>query len=219
VNSEHDQEVFMHTPFLVLILSILSTGFGIMYLFRIRPWQLRWGASDEEVLRAMPGDEFVERPSFDATRAITIHARPEDIWPWLVQIGIGRAGWYSYDWLDNLGTPSAEQILPEFQHLKAGDLVPISPDGKQGFWVKELQPNQWMLWWDKQGGASWLWVLDPIDAEHTRLITRVRLRYAWRSPAILFHLLIEFTDIVMMRKCMLGIRRRAERHRAATISV
>lgn len=68
-----------------------------------------------------------------------------------------------------------------------------------------------MLWWDKQGGASWLWVLDPINEESTRLITRVRVRYAWLSPRILFHLLIEFADIVMMRKCMLGIRRRAER--------
>lgn len=189
---------------------ILGAGFGIVYLLWIRPWQLRWGASDEEVLRAMPGDEIVERPTFNATRAVTISARPEDIWPWLVQIGIRRAGWYSYDWLDNLGKPSAEQILPEFQNLKVGDLVPISPDGKQGLWVKELRPKQWMLWWDKQGGTSWLWTLDPIDEEHTRLITRVRVRYAWLSPAILFHLLIEFADIVMMRKCMLGIRRRAE---------
>jgi hypothetical protein len=195
-----------------LILGLmLSTGFGFMYLLWIRPWQLRWGATDEEVLRALPGDGIVERPNFNATRAVTIEALPEDIWPWLVQIGIRRAGWYSYDWLDNLAKPSAEQILPEFQNLKVGDLVPLSPDGKQGFWVKELRPNQWMLWWDKQGEVSWLWLLDPIDDRHTRLITRVRLRYTWLSPAILFHLLIEFTDIVMMRKCMLGIRTRAER--------
>lgn len=194
-----------------LFLLIIGIGFGIVYLLWIRPWQLRWGASDEEVLQAMPGDEIVERPTFNATRGVTINARPEDIWPWLVQIGIRRAGWYSYDWLDNLGKPSAEQILPEFQHLKIGDLVPLSPDGKQGFWVKELELNQWMLWWDKQGGASWLWALDPIDEDRTRLITRVRVRYAWFSPALMFHLLIEFADIVMMRKCMLGIRRRAER--------
>jgi hypothetical protein len=101
--------------------------------------------------------------------------------------------------------------LPEFQGLKIGDLVPLSPDGKQGFWVKALQPRQWMLWTDKIVEASWLWVLDPIDEEHTRLITRVRVRYAWLTPRILFHLLIEFADIVMMGKCLLGIRQRSER--------
>jgi hypothetical protein len=101
--------------------------------------------------------------------------------------------------------------LPEFQGLKIGDLVPLSPDGKQGFWVTALQPRQWMLWTDKIVEASWLWVLDPIDEEHTRLITRVRVRYAWLTPRILFHLLIEFADIVMMGKCLLGIRQRSER--------
>jgi hypothetical protein len=196
---------------ILLITLISGMGFGMVYLLWIRPWQLRWGASDEEVLREMQGDEIVEKPSFNATRGVTINARPEEIWPWLVQLGIRRAGWYSYDWLDNLGKPSAEKILPEFQHLKVGDLVPVSPDGKQGLWVKELRPNLSMLWWDKQGKTSWLWVLDPIDGRSTRLITRVRVCYSWLSVMFWFNLLIEFADIVMMRKCMLGIRRRAER--------
>ena len=195
---------------LFLIVFLLCAGFVSVYLLWIRPWQLRWGASSEEVSRVMPGDEIVRKPSFNATRGVTITALPEDVWPWLVQLGVLRGGWYSYDWLDNLGKPSAEQILPQFQGLKAGDLVPISPDGKHGLWVKELQPQQWMLWWDKNGGTSWLWVLDPIDGEHTRLITRVRMRYSLRFPDILFNMLVEFTDIIMMRKCMLGIRRRAE---------
>jgi hypothetical protein len=196
---------------ILLITLISGVGFGMVYLLWFRPWQLRWGASDEEVFREMQGDEIVERPSFNATRGVTINARPEEIWPWLVQLGIRRAGWYSYDWLDNLGKPSAEKILPEFQHLKVGDLVPVSPDGKQGLWVKELRPNLSMLWWDKQGKTSWLWVLDPIDGRSTRLITRVRVCYSWLSVMFWFNLLIEFADIVMMRKCMLGIRRRAER--------
>jgi hypothetical protein len=193
-----------------LLILVLSTTFTFIYLLWIRPWQLRWGAGDEEVLRAMPGDEIVERATFNATRGVTIRARPEEIWPWLVQMGIRRAGWYSYDCLDNLCRPSARQILPAFQNLQVGDLVPLSPDGKQGFWVKELRAGQQMLWWDRQGGASWLWFLEPVDEEHTRLLTRVRVRYDWLSPAILFHLLIEFADIVMMRKCMLGIQERAE---------
>ena len=125
-----------------------------VYLRFIRTWQLRWGATDEEVARAMPGDDVVKHPTFNAPRAVTIQARPEEIWPWLVQIGATRAGWYSYDWLDNLGKPSAQRILLQFQHVAVGDLVPISPDGKQGQWVKAFEPNQWMLWWDKKGEVT-----------------------------------------------------------------
>jgi hypothetical protein len=181
------------------------------YLRFIRPWQLRWGATYEEVARAMPGDDVVKHPTFNATRAVTIQARPEEIWPWLVQIGIKRAGWYSYDWLDNLGIPSADHIVPELQHIAVGDLIPMSPDGKQGFWVKDFETNRWMLWWDKQGDDTWYWGLYPQDDSQTRLITRVRMRYRWLSPTIMLDLLVEFTDIVMMRKCLLGIKQRAER--------
>ena len=190
--------------------TLAAVIFGV-YLRFIRPWQLRWGTTDEEVARAMPGDEVVQSPTFNATRAVTMRARPEEIWPWLVQMGIKRAGWYSYDWLDNLGVPSADRIVPELQHLAVGDLIPISPDGKQGQWVKDFEPNQWMLWWDKKGDATWYWGLYPQDESQTRLITRVRMHYRWLSPAILFGLLVEFTDIVMMRKCLLGIKQRAER--------
>jgi hypothetical protein len=180
------------------------------YLLYIRPWQLRWGATDEELERPMPGDQIVARPTFDATRALTIEARPEEVWPWIVQIGTTRAGWYSYDLLDNLGRPSAWRILPQFQNPKVGDVVPISPDGKQGPLVKDFEEDRWMLWWDRKGGMSWVWGLYPVDEARTRLITRVRLHYDWRSPSILFDMLVEFTDIVMMRKSMLGIKERTE---------
>jgi hypothetical protein len=181
-----------------------------VYLRFIRPWQLRWGATDVEVARAMPGDDMVKHPTFNATRAVTIQARPEEIWPWLVQIGITRAGWYSYDWMDNLGKPSAHRIIPELQHMAVGDLIPMSPDGKQGMRVNDFEANRFILWWDNKGDVTWYWGLYPQDESHTRLITRVRMHYRWTSPTILFSLLVEFTDIVMMRKCMLGIKRRAE---------
>ena len=191
-------------------LAVLGAGAFGVYLRFIRPWQLRWGATDEEVARAMSGDDVVKQPTFNATRAVTIQARPEEIWPWLVQIGITRAGWYSYDWLDNLGKPSAQRILPQFQQVAVGDLVPLSPDGKQGMGVKAFEPNQWMLWWDKKGEMTWYWGLYPQDDSQTRMITRVRMHYRWLKPSILFSLLVEFTDIAMMRKCMLGIKQRAE---------
>lgn len=192
-------------------LALSSTIALAVYRRLIRPWQLRWGTTDDEVARPLPGDDGVPRPTFNATRAVTITARPEEIWPWLIQIGVTRAGWYSYDWLDNLGRHSAERIMPEFQHLAVGDVIPLSPDGTQGQWVKAFEPTRWMLWGDKAGDTTWYWGLEPLDERHTRLITRVRMHYRWTSPMlVLFDLLVEFADIVMMRKCLLGIKRRAE---------
>jgi hypothetical protein len=179
--------------------------FGV-YLRFIRPWQLRWGATDEEVARAMPGDDVVKHPTFNATRSVTINAHPEEIFPWLVQIGFKRAGWYSYDWLDNAGIHSAEHILPAFQHLAVGDMIPMTT----AFWVKDFEVNRFLLWWDNKGEMTWYWGLYPQDDSQTRLITRVRMRYPWRSPLILPDLVLDVGDIVMMRKCMLGIKRRAE---------
>jgi hypothetical protein len=129
-------------------LPILGIGVSV-YLQVIRPWQLRWGATDDEVRRPMPGDELVTRPTFNATRAVTVQAPPSLIWPWIVQIGFGKAGWYSYDLLDNFGRPSAKRIIPELQHLQPGDVVPFyqgigAPEGV-GLKVKALEPERWML--------------------------------------------------------------------------
>lgn len=194
-------------------LTSMGTVMTGIYLLFIRPWQLRWGATDEEVARAMPGDELVKRPTFNATRAVTIKARPEETWPWLVQIGCTRAGMYSYDWIDNAGIPSAERIIPEFQHLEVGQFVPLTTNGKQGMWVKAFEPNRWMLWDDKKDQATWFWGLYPLDEGSTRLITRNRVHYTWTLPWVLYYLLQDVGDIVMMRKCMLGIKQRAERAR------
>jgi hypothetical protein len=190
---------------------ILALLAGVLvYLDFFRPWQLRWGATAEEVARPLLGDEIVAKPSFNATRAVTVNARPEHIYPWIAQMGVGRAGWYSYDILDNLGRKSAETIVPEWQDTRPGDVIAMSPDGKQGMLVKEFEPNLRMLWWDHEGDTTWLWEVVAVDEHASRLITRVRMRYRWRSPAAVFNLLIELADWPMMRKCMLGIRRRAE---------
>jgi hypothetical protein len=181
------------------------------YLLWLRPWQLRWGATDDEVRRPLPGDDVVQGPAFDATRAVTVEARPEQVWPWIVQMGFGRAGWYSYDWLDNLGRPSAEQIVHEWQQVQEGSYVPMGPGENQGMWVRAFEPDRWLLWGDGRGDTTWLWVLHPEAEGRTRLITRVRMRYRWTSPTILFSLLVEFADIFMMRKSMRGIKARAER--------
>jgi hypothetical protein len=178
----------------------------------IRRQHLRWGATDEEVAAQMPGDELVPRSSFTATRAITIDAPPEAVWPWLVQLGYRRAGWYTYDLFDNAGYSSADRILPEYQNLKVGDRVPMAKnvDDTTAFWVVGMEANRWMLW--QKPGSTWAWKLVPLG-HRTRLITRVKALYGWRSSpgnALLTLVLFEFGDFPMTRKLLLGVKRRAE---------
>jgi len=189
---------------------VLLGIFLFLYFKKIRPWQLHWGASETEILNNLPGDDIVKDPSFDATRSVTIQAPAAAIYPWIPQMGVTRAGWYSYDLLDNLGRHSAETILQQFQNPAPGTVIPMSPDGKYGLFVKEYAAGQWMLWWDKIGNTSWVWQINPQIDGSSRLITRVRVKYRWLSLDFIFNLLIEFFDIMMMRKCMLEIKRRAE---------
>jgi hypothetical protein len=184
-----------------------------------RPWHLKWGATPEDLARRMAGDEIVQRPIFNATRVVMIEARPEDIWPWIVQIGFSRAGWYSYDLFDNLGRHSSERIVPELQHLEVGDLVPLGPGEGSGMFVKELVLNRSMLWWTgKDGQTTWAWGLYPTSGGATRLVTRVRAPFSWRRPvSAVWIFLDEVADFPMMRKCLLGIKRRAEAQAAAEI--
>ena len=179
------------------------------YVRFVRPWQLTWGATSEEVARSLPGDDLVPKPMFDATRAITISAPPDRVWPWLVQVGVTRAGWYSYDLLDNLGRPSARHIIPELQHLAPGDVVPMSPDGKQGIEVHSLQAPTSMVW-SSPGETSWTWQLEPLPHGSTRLITRIRSRMRPTPRSIAFYAVVEIADIWMIRKMLLTIRERAE---------
>jgi hypothetical protein len=189
-----------------------AVGAGALASFGIyRSWHMRWGATDDELGREMPGDEVVREPMFNATRAITIDASPREVWPWIAQIGFGRAGWYSYDWLDNLGRPSANRIIPELQNVGVGTLIPMGPGKESGLRVRGLDLNRWNFWSDRKGMSTWAWGLYPAEGGRTRLITRVRTRYQWTKPAILFSLLlVEPWDFPMMRKCMLGIQRRAQ---------
>ena len=194
------------------VLIISGVVILLAYLQFIRPWQHRWGATDEEATRYMPGDELVLSPTLNATRAITINAPPKDIWGWLVQIGFGRAGWYSYDWIDNRGQPSARHIVPAWQNLQAGDKIYLSR------WtfevVRQIEPYQSMLWVGGESAATagtWAWGLYPVNEKQTRLVTRLRGKYQWTSPWIVLLLIVDTFDIVMMRKCMLGIKERAEK--------
>ena len=104
----------------------------------VRPWWHEWGMDPEEAARTLPGDEVVSNAPVSDTRGITIDAPPAEVWPWLVQMGFGRAGWYSYDALDMKGR-SADRILPDLQALAVGDVMPTHPGG--GFEVRVLEPG------------------------------------------------------------------------------
>jgi hypothetical protein len=183
----------------------------VAYLLVIRPWHLKWGATKEDLMLELPGDSIVHKPDFNATRGITIHSSLEVIWQWIIQIGSKRAGWYSIDWMDNAGIKSSDKILPEFQKIEVGQFIPFTPDQKNGMWVKEFKENEYILWVDKEGNATWLWYLYPLDETRSGLVTRLRTKYNWKGIWIIYYVLYDMGDIIMMSKCMKGIKERAEK--------
>jgi hypothetical protein len=196
----------------LLIIAVILTGLTGLYLLVLRPWHLRWGATDNDLALSLPGDSLVTNPDFNATRGITINSTPEKIWKWIIQIGSRRAGWYSIDWMDNAGIKSSNELLTEFQRIEIGQFIPFTPDQKNGMWVKEFKENEYILWVDKEGRATSLWYLYPVDEKQSRLLTRLRTKYVWKGFWIIYYLLYDFGDIVMMSKCMTGIKKRAEQN-------
>ena len=185
-----------------------------VYLFFIRPSQLRWGATTDEMKRSMPGDDLVANPNFVATRAITIRGRPEDIWPWIAQMGFDRAGYYGYDLIENIGSKtgirSAKSIVPDLQHPKTGDVLPISKVAHLTF--GQIEPNQFLIWQSEAvpHDGAFTWALYPVDESHTRLVSRIRLRYHFASSALMLDLFTEFADHVAVPKILAGVRDRVE---------
>jgi hypothetical protein len=201
-----------HVPNMVAVFALIGLVLAA-YLRWARSYQLRWGATNEEVQRPMPGDELNPNPRFLATRAITIEGKPEDVWRWLVQMGYRRAGFYGYDILENLGSPrgirSADRILPEFQHFQVGDEVPISPAGSLVFYA--IEPNRYLIWSGQAGWGGFTWALYPVDEKQTRLVSRIRWSHNWRKPGQLaLDLLTEFTDHLSVRKILQGVKGRVE---------
>jgi hypothetical protein len=180
----------------------------------LRPWHSRWGATDAEVMAAMPGDEIVANCQVQWTRAISIAAPPHAVWPWLAQVGFGRAGFYSNDLLDNAGHPSASEVHPELQELEVGDWIPMfsKVDTTTAFRVHSFEPHHSLVW--AKPDSTWTWTLTADQNEGTRLVTRLRQHYDWHHPpaALISKLLMEFGDFPMIRRMLIGIKRRAEQH-------
>jgi hypothetical protein len=179
-----------------------------------RRWHRQWGATPDEIAALLPGDAFVPQAQFRTTRAITIDAPPQDVWPWLVQVGCLRAGWYSNDLLDNLGHPSATTIVPDLQRLEVGQWIPMAPSptptDRNAFKVHSFEVDDWLLW--TKPDSTWVWHLTSTDNGGTRLLTRVHAFYDWRHPltALLGVVLMEFGDFAMQRRMLRGIKTRAE---------
>ena len=193
----------------VILLALVMSA----YLLLARPYQLSWGATPEEINRPMPGDELDTQPTFLSTRAITIEGTPHEIWPWLVQMGYNRAGYYGYDIIENLGSKSglhsAERIVTELQDVKVGDEVPISAAGSWVFYA--IEPDQYFIWSSKASDCAFTWALYPIDENHTRLVSRIRWSHHWSQPSLLgFDLFTEFTDYLAIRKVLQGVKGRVE---------
>ena len=199
----------MFNQFVYII--FLIVGIILYYLLLVRPWQQRWGATSKEVALSLTGDEVVRHPDFNATRGITIHATPEQIWRWIIQIGSKRAGWYSIDWIDNQRIKSSIVIIPHLQVIEIGQFIPFTPNQKNGMWVADFRRYEYVLWVGKYNKSSWLWYLIPEKDGETRLLTRLRTKYFWKGWFIIYYLLYDIGDIIMMRYCMKGIKYRAER--------
>jgi hypothetical protein len=194
---------------------LVALALAFLYWFPIRRWMARWGTRSSELTRVMAGDGLVRDPTLTYTMAVTVNARAEHIWPWLLQLGYQRGGLYSYDWLDRLfgflDRPSATRILPEFQRLSVGDKIPI---GHGAQWpVAAIEPcRALVLDMRNQGGFDWIWQfgLYAIDERRTRFVSRshVRPRTVWAWLFTIFA--IEPSGFLMTRRMLLGLKQRAE---------
>jgi hypothetical protein len=179
---------------------------------------LRWGATDDELNVALPGDELVPAADLTATRAVTVRASADGVWPWVAQLGQGRAGFYSYDFLENLmgcSIHSAERVVPEWQPIDVGDAVHLHP--AVGLVVAVVEPGRALV---LRGGVpigrmpppydfTWAFVLRD-QADGTRLVVRERYGYSRRWARLLVEP-AELVSFLMSQRMLRGIKERAER--------
>jgi hypothetical protein len=199
--------------------SLLTSMTVVAAAATLRRWQLRWGATHAEITTPLAGDELIAEPDLTATRAITIHAGADDVWPWIVQLGQGRGGFYSYDALENLigcDIHSARQVNPDWQHLDVGDAVRLAPE--LALKVAVAKPPRTLV---LRGGVmpgttvapydfTWTFDLSPVSPTTTRLVVRERYAYTrWWARLMVEPLTV--VSFLMSRRMLHGIRDRTER--------
>jgi hypothetical protein len=209
-------------------LAVMLVAASVTYVLYCRSWTFTWGATAREAAAAMPGDELVVDASTASTRAVTIDAPVEDVWPWLVQFGQGRGGLYSYEWAERvvgIDVTNADRILPEHQTIAVGDLVWVTQDGYPAglvFTVAEVVPLRTLVLAfadDPRSGVvrartgwTWSFILTAAGPDRTRLVLRSRNEPFPNAIARgVTAAIIDPIDFVMSRKTLLGIKERAER--------
>lgn len=199
----------------------VGVAVGVGGALGFRRWQLRWGALDDEVAMALPGDAIITAPDVVATRAIQIAAPPAVVWPWIAQMGQGRGGLYSYDVLENLvgcDMRSAAQVVPEWQDVGVGDPFRLHPE--VALEVAAVDAGRALV---VRGGVpmgeqappydfTWAFVVVARPDGGSRLVVRERYRYT-RGWAPLLVEPIQVVSFVMSQKMLRGIKRRAEARR------
>jgi hypothetical protein len=192
---------------LLLVIMVIASMFTV-YAMLIRPWHMRWGATVEEVSLALPGDTYIPERTIVSTRAITIRAPREAIWPWIVQLGQGRGGFYSYEWLENLFAAdmhNADEIIPEYQHLEVGDHISFQRNGPFAV-VAYIEEGQTLV-----GEGGWAWYLQAVDNDTTRLVVRyASFKVDSFLSRLFYYSIFEPAHFVMEQGMMLGIKSRAE---------
>ena len=191
-------------------LVIVSAALAVYFRF-LRQWQLHWGATAQEVSGEVAGDELMPDPDIVATRVVEIDAPASAIWPWLVQMGPGRGGAYTYDWIERrlgIDIRNTGRVIPELQHLKVGDEIPMPGYAMR---VERLEPGKAMV--VRSSNHAWVWSFELRPANgHTRLISRNRFdTAALPVKDKLAYPVIEPGSWVMERKMLLTIKQRAER--------
>jgi proline iminopeptidase len=225
--------------------ALRTSVFAIMVLLAsalLQRYSWRSGASDAEAYGSLPGDHVIPHPMVEWTRATTIEAAPSEVWPWLVQMGYGRGGWYTNEDIDQLiwrvSATNANSVIPEYQDLEVGDIIADGPGHAAYFHVRSIEPERAIVYHSvrhpyrghplpdtkaatlvameerlRNGGRhldfSWAFVLNPIDAEHTRLIIRTRANFAPRSLGLL-RVPLGWVDLFHAHTILGGIRRRVQ---------
>jgi hypothetical protein len=211
----------------VSAVAVSATAIGL-YATIGRRWLRLWGATAAEVDRPLPGDNLLPRAVYQTTHAIAIAAPPPAVWPWLVQMGQGRGGFYSYDFVERLAgldIHSANRVLLDYQDLAEGDVVRLAPH--TGLIAAVVQPRRALVLRAAADLAtmrppvptdpgyfdwSWAFILEPVDATTTRLVIRLRADTAPGMPMnVVGPLVWEPRHFLMERKMLRGIRERAER--------
>lgn len=200
---------------LVKIVAILLglVALPVIGVVLLTPWMDRWGATDEEIAAVLPGDELLPEPASFVNRAITIEARPEEIWPWLAQMGADRAGLYSYAWFDGLiGCEMADEksIHAEWQDVQVGDLVKMCANREMPvpYTVAQVWPNEALVLGHQENGEwvdLWQFVIRPVDENSSRLVLRTRTQMVGG-----FWTVIHPGVFVMERGMLRGIKARVE---------